>query len=135
MKKLLYQILTISAFLFIITTNSNAQNLQFNQAVFYEYGPAPSNGDYYSNPVFTSQLIVAPGKVLKITSGGAVGTPNVVATPILINDKMIALGTLPGSENWLPSGTYEIKVCDSPNPGDNQSFVGFLSGVLYDIIP
>jgi hypothetical protein len=111
---------------------SKAQNLQFNSAVFYEYGPGNGNNDNFPNPVFTGQLIVQSGKVLKITSGGSNGVNLVSPAAILINDKL-AFYTAGHGEIWLPEGTYEIKVCDYP--AQSQAFKGFLSGVLYDIVP
>jgi hypothetical protein len=107
-----------------------AQNLQFNSAVFNEYGPANGNGNNYSDVVFTGQLIVNEGEVLKLTSASAATSPTIsFGAAILINEKYINTG----GDVWLPAGTYEIKLVDAVSSA--AAVIGYISGVLYDVVP
>jgi hypothetical protein len=107
-----------------------AQNLQFNSAVFYEYGPSNGNTNSFWDVIFTGQLIVNEGKTLKITSGLCNSLSPYGNGVILLNDKIL---WQTGAEIWLPSGIYEIKLLDSPT--NSGTYKGFISGVLYDIVP
>lgn len=125
--------LAILIILFLsLTQKIEAQNLQFNQAVFYTYGPGNADGNS-TTPSFTGQLVVNPNQVLKITyvycssqnaSNGA--SSYITYGYITIND------VLSEGESWLPSGTYTIKTYDTSLTG---SFKGAISGILYDIVP
>jgi hypothetical protein len=49
-----------------------AQNLQFNSAVFNEYGPFPGDGDAVT-PFHTVQIVVGANQVLKLNVVRATG--------------------------------------------------------------
>ena len=119
------QLLTL-VFFSIVCSYTYAQNLQFNSAVFYEYGGGISDGDEIAEIVTLGTLIVASNKVLKITNIAGYIT-NFTLTAAFINEK--ALG---GGDIYLPSGTYSIGFGDSYYPGEIK---GYISGVLYDIVP
>jgi hypothetical protein len=146
------QTLTLTACCLLISFYYYAQNLQFNSAVFYEYGGGQATGTSVANVVTTGTLTVAANQVLKITQvGGSIGAPNFVANcftsyggHVLINDKivgfMVANGPL--SELYLPTGEYTVGFTDSMNFGvtaTNPACVGevkgYISGILYDIVP
>lgn len=145
------QLLTL-AFFSLIFSYSYAQNLQFNSAVFYEYGGGMATGTSIANVVTTGTLTVAANQVLKITQvGGSIGAPNfgvncfnVTGGLVLINDKIVGFmftnGTI--SELYLPTGTYTVGFTDSMNTAITTTFPacvgevkGYISGVLYDIVP
>jgi hypothetical protein len=120
-----------------------AQNLQFNSAIFNEYGPFPGDGDPVT-PFHTVQIVVGPNQVLKLIVVRATGinlyqatNPNIV-TPISptsafssINDNWVNWTT---DENlYLPSGTYTFKFFEVPIY--LGTFKGLINGILYDIVP
>jgi hypothetical protein len=87
-----FQLLTLVFFSLVISSYSCAQNLQFNSAVFYEYGGGQATGDQYHNIVITDVLTVGANQVLKITSiGGSVGLPDNFSpyVEVTINEKAI----------------------------------------------
>ncbi len=131
MKTILTFITTVIC-LFAATNQLKAQNLQFNSAVFYEYGPANGNTNMLYDFIFAGQLIVNEGKTLKITSGLCTSLSPIGQGGILLNDMNISLWQI-GGEIWLPSGIYEIKLIDQPT--NSGTYKGFISGVLYDIVP
>jgi hypothetical protein len=125
------QILTLTACCLLISFYSYSQNLQFNSAVFNEYGGGFGNSDPYFDVVTIGTLTVGANQVLKITNaGGAIGGPNnfLPVLYVLINGKVIT-----GNETYLPAGTYSVGFSDySTMTGEVK---GFISGVLYDIVP
>jgi len=145
------QLLTLVFFSVVISSYSYAQNLQFNSAVFYEYGGGQATGDQYHNIVITDVLTVGANQVLKITSiGGSVGLPDSFSpyVEVTINEKAINYfysGGRAPIEVYLPAGTYNIGVTDSPQAylgSGGASLIyfsgevkGFISGILYDIVP
>ncbi len=141
------QLITLAICCFMLSSFSHAQNLQFNSAVFYEYGGGQATGDLYHNIVTTGSLTVGANQVLKITSvGGSVGLPGafVPLCAVTINEK--AINSINGGgpiEVYLPSGTYEVGFTDTNSPILGSSTVsgwtgevkGYISGILYDIVP
>lgn len=128
---------------FFSSLQLQAQNLQFNSAVFNEYGPFPGDGDPVT-PFHTVQIVVGANQVLKLISVRATGinlyqatNPNIV-TPISptsafssINDNFVNWTT---DENlYLPSGTYTFKFFEAPIL--LGTFKGLINGILYDIVP
>ena len=130
------QILILTACCLLISFYSYSQNLQFNSAVFYEYGGGFGNSDPYFDVVTTGTLSVGANQVLKITSaGGAIGGPvNLVQVLyVLINGRIIPMNYTGGNDTYLPTGTYSVGFTDyAAYPGEVK---GFISGVLYDIVP
>jgi hypothetical protein len=128
------QILTLTACCLLISFYSYSQNLQFNSAVYNEYGGGFGNSDPYTDIVTTGTLVVGANQVLKITNaGGTIGGPNnfYPSIYVLINGKVIYNNT--GNETYLPAGTYSVGFSDfSTLTGEVK---GFISGVLYDIVP
>jgi len=144
MKKI--QLLSL-AFYSVLCSYSYAQNLQFNSAVFYEYSGGVSNSNTTVNTVTTGTITVAANQVLKITQvGGSLGAPNfsygcLQAGLVLINDKVVGFRSEKPSvtEIYLPTGTYSVGFTDSyaydPTYACPGEVLGFISGVLYDIVP
>jgi len=145
------QLLTL-AFFSLIFSYSYAQNLQFNSAVFYEYGGGMADGDAVADLMTTGAFTVGANQVLKVTQvGGSVGAPDFgincfsagIGGIVLINDKcvgyMITNGTM--AELYLPAGTYTAGFTDSPVYNSSTfgtctgEVKGYISGVLYDIVP
>jgi hypothetical protein len=133
------QILTLTACCLLISFYSYSQNLQFNSAVFYEYSGGMADGDASYDIITSGVLNVGDNKVLKITSvGGTIGgttdfRPGVI---VLLNEKTIA-NSSSDIEIYLPTGTYNIGFADYPSVS-NPPFgevKGFISGVLYDVVP
>ena len=124
------QFLTLTFCFLLISFYSYSQNLQFNSAVYYEYGGGISNGNEYLDIITSGTLTVGPNQVLKITAaGGSIGGPNnydIVSFPS-INGRTLSV------ETYLPSGTYTIGFSDIPY--EIGEVKGYISGVLYDIIP
>ena len=127
---------------FFSSLQLQAQNLQFNSAVFNEYGPFPGDGNQ-NTPFHTAQIVVGPNQVFKLNQMTATGidvyqqsTPSSITHvyPILsvyINDMMI-YNTAEG-RIMLPTGTYTLTFYDQFSYLGN--YKGFLSGILYDIVP
>jgi hypothetical protein len=143
MRNLHLTFVILSGILFLKTEINFAQNLEFNQAVFYTYGPGNADGNMLT-PMFSETLVVGSNQVLKITStncssinatmfGGQVITVGVLA----INDFHFSSSSeVPGQlEWWLPAGTYTIKGFEFSNSQTGGSFKGMISGILYDIVP
>jgi len=131
----LIQLLTL-AFFSLIFSYSYAQNLQFNAAVFYEYGGGIANGDGSFDVVTTGTLSVGANQVLKITSaGGTIGGPSNLypVSYVLINGRVISINNV-GNETFLPTGSYTVGFTDVflSYTGEVK---GFISGVLYDVVP
>jgi hypothetical protein len=143
------QLITLAICCLLLSSFSQAQNLQFNSAVFYEYEGGQATGDQFHNIVINDVLTVGANQVLKITSiGGSVGLPDSFSpyVEVTINEKAInymGSGGRAPIELYLPSGTYNIGVTDSPAPYTTSAGLGFfsgevkgyISGILYDIVP
>jgi hypothetical protein len=135
------KILTFTACCFLISFYSFSQNLQFNSAVFYEYVGGAPDADNYLDIVASGTLIVGANQVLKITSaGGSAAMCTATAAGffsigyVLINEKVIAAPTNI-IELYLPQGNYNVGFSDSAGSGSSCSVKGYISGVLYDIVP
>jgi hypothetical protein len=145
------QTLTLTACCLLISFYSYSQNLQFNSAVFYEYSGGMANGDAVADLITTGTFTVGANQVLKVTQvGGSIGAPdfglncfNVNGGVVLINDKCVGFMTTNGSmaELYLPAGSYTVGFTDS-NVYNSSTFgtctgevKGYISGVLYDIVP
>jgi hypothetical protein len=103
--------------------------------VFYEYGGGMADGDNYIDVITTGNLTVGANQVLKVTSaGGTIGGPNNLwpVAYVLINDKCVSVNNA-GNENYLPTGTYTVGFTDFINYSGEVK--GYISGVLYDIVP
>ena len=138
------QILTLTTCCLLISFYSYSQNLQFNSAVFNEYGGGQATGDLYHNIVTTGVLTVGANQVLKITSaGGSVGLPDAFypLIAVTINDKTICSELGGPIELYLPAGSYQVGFTDTNTPvlttgsGWGGEVKGYISGVLYDIVP
>lgn len=118
-----------------------AQNLQFNSAVFNEYGPFPGDGDAVT-PFHTVQIVVGANQVLKLNLVRATGINVYFPTAptgisaivnsiyVSINDNYIIAGS---EELFLPTGTYTFKFFElAPFLG---TWKGLINGILYDIVP
>jgi hypothetical protein len=121
--------------------------------VFYEYGGGMADGNSIANVVTTGSIVVSASQVLKVTQvGGSIGassfTPmcyNLTGAMVLINDKVVGHLTPTGilSELYLPSGTYSIGFTDALSgtaagvtfPACTGEVKGYISGILYDIVP
>ncbi len=130
MKKIIY--LGIYLFLFSQISALKAQNLEFNSAVFYTYSGL-GDGGFSASQVNVGTVIVGANQIFKITSAQAHTLPSssYVPTHIFISGRMIS--GISGSEIFLPSGTYNVQISDYP--GSYSSMQGFISGVIYDIVP
>jgi hypothetical protein len=131
MKKVLL-ISTLIVFGLFRSIQLNAQNLQFNSAAFLEY-EGSSDGNSNSNLVPIGILTVANNQIIKITNCGVTlfgcGSADQLSN-LAINNKLIGFS---GVEFFLPSGTYSIQARDFPSC--SGSLKGFISGVIYDIVP
>ena len=144
MKKI--QLLTI-AFFCIICSYTFGQNLQFNSAVFYEYAGGIADGSSIANVVTTGTFTVGANQVLKVTQvGGSIGAPDfeivcVTGGKVLINDMVVGYiqnGYTTVTELYFPEGTYNLGFTDNSNnfsPACTGEVKGYISGVLYDIVP
>ncbi len=130
MKKIIY--LGIYLFLFSQISALKAQNLEFNTAVFYSYSGVGDGGSSASQ-VSVGTLIVGPNQILKITAAQAHTKPTTsyVPTPIFVSGKMIS--GIGGGEIFLPAGAYSVEISDYP--ASYSSMQGFISGVIYNIVP
>jgi hypothetical protein len=139
-------LITFAISCFMLSSFSHAQNLQFNSAVFYEYGGGQAISNAYTNIVTTGVIVVGVNQVLKVTSaGGSVGLPDSFfpGAYVTINEKTI--NNLGGPvEIYLPSGTYNVGITDSPTIASTSGGIisywtgevkGYISGILYDIVP
>jgi hypothetical protein len=131
------QILTLTGCCLLISFYSYSQNLQFNSAVFYEYGGGNEIGSSNIDIVTTGTLTVNSSQVLKITSmGGSIQNGVTLITSALvfgfINQRGIGNAN-EVTEVYLPSGTYNVGFSDLP--GASGEVKGYISGVLYDIVP
>jgi len=123
---------------FMLSSFSHAQNLQFNSAVFYEYGGVPTSGGNSANIITTGTLIIQSNQVLKVTSSGSSISNNTNSSIVyaggycLINRRVVNAGVV-GTEIFLPAGTYEVAFTDIY--GSDGEVKGYISGVLYDIVP
>jgi hypothetical protein len=142
MKNINLSLLLFCGFLILSLQNTNAQNLQFNQAVFNTYGPGNADGNA-ATPLFTGSLVVGVNQVIKITSGAcssinaivSAGAPGIPFMGTLsINDFHYQLAALNQMELWLPTGTYTVKGYENSNVSGG-AFKGMISGILYDIVP
>jgi hypothetical protein len=127
---------------FFSSLQLQAQNLQFNSAVFNEYGPFPGDGDPVT-PFHTAQIVVGANQVLKLNCVRGTGinvynsTNPTLIFPVYsvlsssINDNWVNFGT---DENlYLPTGTYTFKFFDQA--ALLGSYKGLINGILYDIVP
>jgi hypothetical protein len=140
------QTLTLTACCLLISFYSYAQNLQFNSAVFYEYGGGMADGSSGANVVTTGTILVGANQVLKITQvGGSIGAPdfgtncfNLTGGIVLINDKCVGFMNTNGTitDLYLPSGTYNVGFTDGFNVTAQCTgeVKGYISGILYDIV-
>jgi hypothetical protein len=113
---------------------TKAQNLQFNSAVFYEYGPVSTNAANTVSIIYTGELVVGSNQVLKISSSGAnaVAGSAITFSFLRINGHYIG-NTNGGGEIYLPAGNYVVTFTN--NAGQSGQISAFISGVLYDIVP
>ena len=127
------QLLTL-VFFSIICSYSYAQNLQFNSAIYNEYGGGLSNGNSVFDIVTSGTLTVGLNQVLKVTSigGNITGSTGIQATYATINEKVVSFNNL-GNELYLPTGIYIIGFTDFPSYAGEVK--GYISDVLYDIVP
>ena len=135
MKKI--QLLSL-AFFSILYSYSYAQNLQFNSAVFYEYS-ASDEYTSYLNITNIGVLVVDANQILKITScGGSAfcsGAGYFPTSYISINQRVISRAT-DSIELYLPTGNYAVGFFpDSNTLSTDCNIKGYISGVLYDIVP
>ncbi len=131
MKTILTLITTVIC-LFAATNQLKAQNLQFNSAVFNEYGPVSTTAATVPSDVYTGTLVVGANQVLKITGASVsrITGPN-GAGYIRINGNVLSYSPV---EWYLPSGSYEITFTNvSLSIGGDVS--ALITGVLYDIVP
>ncbi len=117
----------------------NSQNLQFKEAVFFDCGSGERDGNC-STPMFTSELKVETGQVLKITfiscssfDGKQLGVSYIREGLIAINENIVKPETL--NELWLPAGEYQISGYEPDETKMSGTFKGVLSGLLYDVVP
>jgi hypothetical protein len=142
------QTLTLTACCLLISFYSYSQNLQFNSAVFYEYGGGMADGTSVANVVTTGTFTVGANQVLKVTQvGGSVGSPDfnqscISGGYILINDVVVGFihnaYTNGVTELYFPTGVYNVGYTDIPNilsPSCTGEVKGYISGILYDIVP
>ncbi len=117
-----------------------AQNLQFNSAIFNEYGPFPGDGDPVT-PFHTVQIVVGPNQVLKLNIVRVTGinlytsnNPSLIlsgvssGSVVAINDNFTY-----GENMYIPTGTYTFKFFESPT--FLGTWKGLINGILYDIVP
>lgn len=116
----------------------NSQNLQFKEAVFFDCGSGENDQNPHT-PMFTSELIVQTGHVLKITfascssiNGKAILVFNILEGLIAINDNIIKPEIL--NELWLPAGIYQISGYETNLVKMSGTFKGVLSGLLYEVV-
>jgi len=132
------KLITLAISCFMLSSFSHAQNLQFNSAVFYEYGGIPTFGGTSANIIMTGTLIIQSNQVLKVTSSGSSISNNTNNSIVfaggycLINRRVVNAGVV-GNEVFLPSGTYEVGFTDIN--GSEGEVKGYISGILYDIVP
>jgi hypothetical protein len=139
MRNLQFTFFLFCGIIFLKTESSFAQNLQFNQAIFNTYGPGNADGNQLT-PMYTGSLVVGTNQVFKVTSGGC-SSINAISSGqttfgtgfLSINDNH-NIAVPGGMEMWLPTGTYSIKGHEL-NAYTGGSFKGWISGVLYDIVP
>ena len=128
---------------FFSSLQLQAQNLQFNSAVFNEYGPFPGDGNTVT-PFHTAQIVVGANQVLKLNTVRATGinvyqanNPSVIF-PILATVSFSAI-----NDNWvnwsvdetlyLPTGSYTFKFFEQGSY--LGTWKGLINGILYDIVP
>lgn len=143
MRNLHLTFVILSGILFLKTEINFAQNLEFNQAVFYTFGPGNADGNTLT-PMFSETLVVGTNQVLKITSTNCSsinatisGLQGITVGILAINDFHFSNSSVvPGQlEWWLPAGTYTIKGFEFFNSQTGGPFKGMISGILYDIVP
>ena len=130
-------VLTLTSFFSIPLFNS--QNLQFKEAVFYDCGSGERDGNS-NTPMFTSELKVETGQVLKITfmscscvNGKQFGVVSYIREGLIaINENIIKPETL--NELWLPAGVYQISGYEPDEIRMSGTFKGVLSGLLYEVV-
>jgi hypothetical protein len=128
---------------FFSSLQLQAQNLQFNSAVFNEYGPFPGDGDPVT-PFHTAQIVVGANQVLKLNCVRGTGinvynsTNPTLIFPVYnllsssINDNYCGISSTT-EELVLPTGTYTFKFFDQA--ALLGSYKGLINGILYDIVP
>jgi hypothetical protein len=125
---------------FFSSLQLQAQNLQFNSAVFNEYGPFPSDGDPVT-PFHTAQIVVGASQVLKLNVVRATGinlytsnNPSLILGGITPGFTVAINDNYTGGENmYLPTGTYMFKFFELPSY--LGTWKGLINGILYDIVP
>ncbi len=131
--------LTLLTCLIIFNKGLKAQghNLEFEQAVFNTYN-AVGDGNSTSDVILTQTLIVPANKILKIESVSCFGFGANGGIAAYASAFLTINGAIPGGSATLPAGTYTIKIIDSatnPSLPATASVVGYISGVLYNIVP
>lgn len=131
MKNILTLITTVICLL-ASTNQLKAQNLQFNSAVFNEYGPVSTTAATVPADVFTGELVVGANQILKITGASVSRTTGPTgAGYVRINGHVFNSSPV---ELYLPSGSYEITFTNvALSIGGDVS--ALITGVLYDIVP
>jgi hypothetical protein len=128
---------------FFSSLQLQAQNLQFNSAIFNEYGPFPGDGNA-NTPFHTAQIVVGPNQVLKLIVVRATGINVYQANnPSFIFSFQQVIGILTINDNWvnwaadetlyLPTGSYTFKFFEQASY--LGTFKGLINGILYDIVP
>ncbi len=128
---------------FFCSLQLQAQNLQFNSAVFNEYGPFPGDGNTVT-PFHTAQIVVGANQVLKLNSIRTTGINIYIASNPTTIFNVFPSSTYPSiNDNWinygldedlfLPTGSYTFKFFESPNY--LGTWKGLINGILYDIVP
>jgi hypothetical protein len=142
MRNLHLTFVILSGILFLKTEINFAQNLEFNQAVFYTFGPGNADGNVLT-PMFSETFVVGANQVLKITAVNCsslnamsgLGSAGLFIGILAINDFHYQSAALNQMELWLPAGTYTIKGFEQSSAITGGSFQGMISGILYDIVP
>jgi hypothetical protein len=141
MRNLQFTFLLFCGIIFLKTESAFGQNLQFNQAIFNTYGPGNADGNTATS-MFTGSLVVAANQVLKVTSGGCSSISAITSgQTIIAPGGYLSINDFPnitvngGMEVWLPTGTYSIKGYEPTSGYTGGSFKGWVSGILYDIVP
>lgn len=127
--------LTLITCLILFNKGLKAQghNLEFEQAIFNKYS-APSDGNTTYDVSLTQTLIVPVNKILKISSAGCTSNQ---ANGAYFTNCFITIDNVQTSANdiSLPAGTYIVKISDSPSSGIILQQTGYISGILYNIVP
>ena len=133
MKKINLTLTLITCFLFCNKgLKAQGHNLEFEQAVFNTY-TAPSDGNNTNDVLLTQTLIVPANKILKIS---ATGCSTFHANGAYVGGCNLSIDNALTVSNdiSLPAGTYTVKISDTVSSAITQN-VGYVSGILYNIVP